>query len=165
MAILSIRLFPDPVLRKRCHAVSTQEDIQRLVDDMIATMVVQPRGIGIAAPQVGVEKRVAVMDVRDRDPKKSREILINPVILHSEGRVISREGCMSLPDYTATLHRAEKVSLAWRDLSGKIRKRIFTGIEAVCLQHELDHLEGKLILDRVACLKTDVIPRKDSTKR
>lgn len=120
----------------------------------------QPRGIGIAAPQVGVEKRVAIMDVRTRDPKKFREVLINPVILHSEGRVISREGCMSLPDYTATLNRLEKVTLEWRDINGKTRRRIFTGIEAICLQHELDHLEGKLILDRVANLKTDLLPRR-----
>ncbi len=160
MPILPVRLFPDPVLRRPCRAVSLHEDIRSLVNDLIATMGSQSSGIGIAAPQVGVEKRVAIMDVRTRDPKKSREVLINPVILHSEGRVISREGCMSLPDYTATLNRLEKVTLEWRDINGKTRRRIFTGIEAICLQHELDHLEGKLILDRVASLKTDLLPRR-----
>lgn len=131
-----------------------------LVGHLIATLAAQTHGVGIAAPQIGVDKRVAIMDVRARDPQKSREILINPLIIEMEGRVISREGCMSLPDYTATLNRAEKVSIEWHGLRGKKKRRTFTGIEAICIQHELDHLDGKLILDRVTSLKTDLLPRR-----
>ena len=100
------------------------------------------------------------MDVSPRDPSKERHVMINPVIRDRGGEVTSREGCMSLPDYTANVRRSEWVTVSWQDEKGKRQKKTFRGIEAMCVQHEVDHLDGLLILDRVSCLKTDVLPRK-----
>lgn len=160
MAVLPIRLFPDPILRKPTRRVAPNEPIEEFLEDLIETLCAQPSGIGIAAPQVGERLRILVVDVSPRDPKKKREILINPVLVSREGEAMSREGCMSLPDYTANVMRFAKVTVRWRDEKGKIKTRGFSGIEAICLQHEMDHLEGGLIIDRVGCLKTDVIPRR-----
>ena len=160
MAVLSIRLFPDPILRKPARLVAPNEPIAGFLGDLIETLCAQPSGIGIAAPQVGEGRRIIVVDVSPRDPHKKREILINPVLVSREGEAMSREGCMSLPDYTADVMRFAKVTVRWHDEKGKTKTRGFSGIEAICLQHEMDHLEGRLIIDRVGCLKTDVIPRR-----
>lgn len=161
MAVLSIRLFPDPMLRKHSKAVSWDDPrILRLVKDLTETLYKQPGGIGIAAPQVGESQRVIVVDVSPRDPSRRREIMLNPQILKQEGEVLSREGCMSLPDYTANIKRFAHILIQWVDLRGRYHQRWTEGIEAVCLQHEIDHLNGVLFIDRVASLKTDVFPRR-----
>lgn len=160
MAVLPIRLFPDFVLRQKSKPVPKIDgDIQEFIKDLLETMYSQPSGIGIAAPQVGKPKRIIVVDVSPRDPNKGQEIMINPVILRSEGQIVTREGCMSLPDYTASLLRAERIWVRWYDLAGKRHERSAKGIEAVCIQHEVDHLNGVLFIDRVASLRTDVFPR------
>ena len=165
MALRTLRLFPDPVLRRPSLAADWRSDeIKRLAKDLTSTLYGQPGGIGIAAPQVGVSKRVIVMDVSPRDPSKRRVVMINPRIRRTEGEVMSREGCMSLPDYTANLIRASRVWIEWTDETGHRREKMSEGIEAICLQHELDHLHGKLFIDRVASLKTDVFPRKFKKK-
>ena len=160
MPVLPICLFPDPVLRRPAKSVNLREDIRDFVQKLTETMYAQPSGIGIAAPQVGDSRQIIIVDVSARDTSKTCHIMVNPVIVQREGEVISREGCMSLPDYTANVRRSEKVRVVWRDEEGKPRKKTFHGIESMCVQHEVDHLEGKLILDRVACLKTDVLPRR-----
>jgi peptide deformylase len=161
MAVLSIRLFPDPVLRTKSRAVRPEEPgVPNLIRDLTETLCAQFGGIGIAAPQVGRPDRVIVVDVSPRDPSKKREIMINPEIRRLEGEVLTREGCMSLPDYTATVKRAARVLIEWTDERGKHRRRLSTGIEAICLQHEVDHLNGILFIDRVTSLKTDVFPRR-----
>lgn len=164
MPVLPIRLFPDPVLRERSHSVSRifpHAGLHSFLTDLMETLYAQSGGIGIAAPQVGVAQRVIILDVSSRDASKHRELMINPVILKMEGEVLSREGCMSLPDYTAMIRRAEKVLVSWQDDRGASHKKWSQGIEAICLQHEVDHLAGILFIDRVASLKTDIMPRKN----
>ena len=161
MAVLPIRLFPDPVLRMRSKPVAQAVQAgNSFLRDLVATLYAQPGGIGIAAPQVGEAKRIVVVDVSPRDPTKRREILVNPVIRRMEGEVLSREGCMSLPDYTGNVKRAARVLIEWTDERGKLRRRLASGIEAICLQHAIDHLNGVLFIDRISSLKTDVFPRK-----
>ena len=161
MAVLPIRLFPDPVLRAKSKPVDLKDKgLGKFIADLVETLYAQPSGIGIAAAQVGRGVRLAVMDVSPRDPSKKRFVLINPVILKAEGEVLSREGCMSLPDYTATIKRASRVQFEWQDELGRSQKQWVSGIEAICIQHELDHLDGALFIDRVASLKTDIYPRR-----
>ena len=160
MPLIPVRLFPDPVLRKPSRAVPRPEDARGLIQRLTETMLSQPNGIGIAAPQLGENVRVFIMDVSPRDPSKKRHIMINPAMVSRGREVMSREGCMSLPDYTANVRRSEWVTVVWQNEKGRRQKKTFRGIEARCVQHEMDHLEGLLILDRVACLKTDVLPRR-----
>jgi peptide deformylase len=160
MSVLPIRLFPDPVLRVRCRSADWNDRaVQVFIRDLTETLYAQPHGIGIAAPQVGEPKRIIVVDVSARDRSKHRQIMINPILRDPKGEGLSREGCMSLPDYTANVVRAARVRVQWWDERGARHEKEFTGIEGVCLQHEIDHLNGVLFLDRVSTLKTDVFPR------
>ncbi len=161
MAVLPIRLFPDPVLRSKSKPLPKgPSGVELFLKNLVETLYAQPGGIGIAAPQVGEARRVIVVDVSSKDPSRRREIMINPVIRQMEGEVLSREGCMSLPDYTGNVIRAARLSIEWTDERGKRQRRLATGIEAICLQHELDHLNGILFIDRISSLKTDIFPRK-----
>lgn len=160
MAKRNIRLFPDAVLRSKAHKVKRfNAQLLALIDDMLETMSLQRHGIGLAAPQIGVSKQVAIVDVSSRVPNARRLILINPVIIHSGDETISREGCMSIPEYTAYLKRFREIRIRWQDQYGIYHEKEFRGIEAICIQHEMDHLNGNLFIDRVSCLKTDMIPR------
>lgn len=160
-----LRVFPDPVLRKACDPVTDfGPKTQALIRQMTEFIKSQRHGIGIAAPQIGISKRIAVVDVRPRVPDAERLILINPVILEAKDEQPSREGCMSLPDYTGLLTRFFWIKFQWQDESGMLRQKISTGIEAVCVQHEIDHLNGKLFMDRVGSLKKDMIPRSLKTR-
>ena len=160
MAVLQIRLFPDPILRKPCVPILLSDlELKTLLKNLVETLYAQPGGIGIAAPQVGAAKRLIIIDVSSKDSTQCQKIMINPKIRWQEGEVLSREGCMSIPDYTANIKRAEKVLIEWTDPHGKKRERTVFGIEAICLQHEIDHLNGKLFIDRVVSLKTDIFPR------
>jgi peptide deformylase len=161
MAILPICLFPEPVLRKKSKpAVWTNPEVQSFIKVLTATLFAQRGGIGIAAPQVGVPRRIIIVDVSSKEAAYRRKIMLNPSIKSMAGVALSREGCMSLPDYTANVTRAMSVVAEWTDLSGRRHTKYFKGLEAICLQHELDHLNGVLIIDRVASLKTEVFPRK-----
>lgn len=161
MAVLPVRLFPDPLLRKKANPFQLSgKSLIRLIKNIENTLDAQLCGIGIAAPQVGESERVIVVDVSPRDPTKRRHILVDPKIISIEGQIHSREGCMSLPDYTASLIRGARVTVAWMTPDGKPCRMTTSGIEAICLQHEIDHLNGVLFIDRVACLKTDVFSRK-----
>ncbi len=155
-----ISLFPESVLRAPCERVKKfDSELLHWVDLLDVTMRAQKHGIGIAAPQIGIAKRVAIVDVSTRVPGAKRHVLVNPEIIEHGGVRLSREGCMSLPDYTADLRRYDWVRLRWQDEEGRFHEQKFEGIEAVCVQHEVDHLKGVLFLDRVACLKTDMYPR------
>ncbi len=166
MSVAKIRLFPDPLLRKNIP----RQDIFnaalakhfRLMEKIMST---QPLGIGIAAPQIGIPRRLAIVDVSARTPGTKRLYLVNPEVLEQNDEVLSREGCMSLPEYTADLKRFNWIRLQWQDLQGNFHEKIATGIEAICIQHEVDHLNGILFFDRVAALKTDMIPRKLSARK
>jgi peptide deformylase len=155
-----IRIFPDPVLRKPAETVMEfGKKTQDLALKLRETMKSQTHGIGIAAPQIGVSKRMAIVDVSSRVPGARPLLLINPEILDARDEQPSREGCMSVPDYTGMIKRFFWVKIKWQDESGVYLQKVSTGIEAVCIQHELDHLSGMLFIDRVSSLKKDLIPR------
>src|SRR3990167_1899423 len=136
MPSFPIRTFPDSALRKISDPV-TQVDhsLRSFIDRLIETMRHQPGGIGIAAPQVGVLKRIAVVDVSLKVPGARLLILINPVIISAQDYQISREGCMSLPDYTANIKRARRLVLKWQDMDLNEHKMLAQGLEARCIQH------------------------------
>ena len=155
-----IRTFPDPILRKKTQKITAfDRSLLKLVAALVRVMKSQPHGIGIAAPQIGVAKAIAIVDVSSRDPKAERLILVNPVILEKREPEARKEGCMSLPDYTAFLKRHRWVRFRWQNERGEFREKTSTGIEAVCVEHEVDHLNGVLFIDHVTCLKTDLFPR------
>ena len=155
-----LRTFPDPILRKKTQIVTAfDRSLLKLVAALIRVMKSQPHGVGVAAPQIGVSKAVAVVDVSRRDSKAERLILVNPVILEKKEPEARREGCMSLPDYTAFLKRHRWVRFRWQDERGAFHEKMSIGIEAICVEHEVDHLNGVLFIDHVTCLKTDLFPR------
>ena len=156
-----IRQFPDPVLRKVSTRVpKIDRSITDLVERLIETMKKQPGGVGIAAPQIGVLKQVAIVDVSRKVPQAKLLVLINPEIVSFEKWQVFREGCMSLPDYTANVKRADRVRVKWQGIDLKGYELIANGLEARCIQHEIDHLNGFLFVDRVVSLKSDVFRRK-----
>ena len=164
MAILPVRTFPDPVLTTPTTSVAhLTVAVQRRIHELIETMRHHPRCVGLAAPQVGWSARVAVVDVTGH-PKAVHNhglmVLLNPELLAHEGVVLQREGCLSVPDFTGNVPRAVRVHVRALDAKGRLWTRWCEGFEAVAIQHELDHLDGKLFLDRVANLKTDVFRRR-----
>jgi peptide deformylase len=139
-------------------------DVSALIDDLVDTMAAGPGSVGVAAPQIGVTLRVCVVDVSaSRLGKENNHgllTLINPEIVRREGEAVMREGCMSVPDYTGDVERATTVSVVFLDRNGKRREIEASGFEAVAIQHEMDHLDGLLFLDRIASLKTGLFRRK-----
>ncbi len=162
MPVPAIKLFPDPVLRKPAKAVRDVRDpvVKKTIRAMEYVMRHQRHGIGIAAPQIGVSLQIALVDVSRRVAGARPLVLINPEILSFESEIASREGCMSLPDYVGNLKRYERIKIKWFGLeTGVVQVGDRSGIEAVCIQHEIDHLKGALFIDRIGCLKRDLIPR------
>ncbi len=162
MAILPILHFPDPRLRKPAHAVAAIDDEHRqLVDDMLETMYAAP-GVGLAATQVGVAIRLIVFDVSEtRDTPQS---LFNPQVLATDGSSEREEGCLSVPGVYETVTRAESVRVRGRDQDGKTVEFEAEGFLSHCIQHEIDHLDGKLFVDYLSGLKRSRI-RKQALKR
>ena len=161
MSVLKVRIYPDPVLKQVSGPVQGLDvKCQRFIDDLVETMEAYPGAIGISAPQVGVLSRIIVIDVSKKIPEKSRLIMMNPVVILESDYEISREGCMSIPDFTANVKRAQKITVSWRDVDWLERTTESEGLEAICIQHEIDHLNGILFLDRVTSLKSDVFTRK-----
>ncbi len=166
MAILPILKFPDPVLKEKSSTVGcVTSDVSAVIEDLLDTMRSSPGGVGISAPQVGILKRIVAVDVSASRRGGQLEnhgllVLINPEILAKGGRQIVREGCMSIPDYTANIERAQWVLVDALDRSGKQVILEAVGLEAVAIQHEVDHLDGILFMDRVASIKTDLFRRK-----
>jgi peptide deformylase len=130
-----------------------------LAEDMAETMYAAP-GVGLAAPQVGVSERLIVLDVRNKEGATGLITLINPEIIEAEGRVVEEEGCLSLPGITENVARAERVLVRGHDLEEREREIEAEGLLAVALQHEIDHLEGILFIDRLSRLKRGIIQRK-----
>lgn len=149
--IRKIVLWPDPVLATICAPVERiDEDIRQLAADMLETMYAAP-GRGLAAPQVGVALRLFVMDTTWKDGDRSPKIVINPeIVTESTGRVTGPEGCLSIPGVTADVDRAETVTMRWTTPEGETREEDLTGFEAICAQHEFDHLNGLVTFDRIA---------------
>ncbi len=161
MAILPIIVAPDPRLKLVCEAVeSVDSDVARLMDDMLETMYLAP-GIGLAAPQVGVRKRVIVVDVAHCDDPREPLCLANPELVARSGDLaLNEEGCLSLPEHFADVERPERVTVRYLDRDGKACEIEAADKLAVCLQHEMDHLDGILFVDHVSALKRGMILRK-----
>jgi peptide deformylase len=158
--IRSILIHPDPRLKKLCEPVGEiTPELRQLAEDMLETMYDAP-GIGLAAPQVGVTKRLIVMDcIKDGPPEPV--VLFNPEILwSSEDLSTYEEGCLSIPEQYADVKRPASVKVRWRDQDGLEQERQFSGIWATCVQHEIDHLDGKLFIDYLGPLKRQMITRK-----
>ena len=160
MALLEIRKYPDAVLSTVASPVKNiTGETAKYVADMIETMYAAP-GVGLAAPQVGISQRVIVLDVDHENPRKLVFKLINPVITRAEGEVIWEEGCLSVVDFTAEVKRAAKVEVVAFDENQKEIRIDADGLLAVALQHEIDHLYGKLFIDRISRLKRDLYRRR-----
>ena len=176
MSLMPIIEIPDPLLRKASEPVeSLSDDIQRLIADMFETMYKAP-GIGLAAIQVAVPKRLLVIDLQepvlsgaegpeseeeDAEPVRRPHVFINPEIVHrSDARKIYNEGCLSIPDQYAEIERPDIVRATWIDEKGAKREGEFDGLMSVCLQHEVDHLNGVLFIDHLSRLKRDMIVKK-----
>ncbi len=163
MAILDILKYPDEALKQVSEPVEQfDEQLQNFLLDLEETMRAGPGGVGIAAPQVGYFKRIAIVDVSSKPKIKHNGcmILINPEIKTWEGMKIGREGCMSVPDYTGNVIRADKITLQACNAQGELVDYECTGYEARAVQHELDHLDGLLFLDRLVSRRTDLFKRK-----
>jgi peptide deformylase len=158
MSILTILTYPDPRLHKIAAPVTEFDGtLKKLVDDMAETMYAAP-GIGLAATQVNVHKRVIVIDTSET--RDDPVVLVNPRILKSNGRHVYEEGCLSVPGVYEEVERAEHIEFEFEDPSGKTSRRSATGLLAVCVQHEMDHLKGKVFVEYLSRLKQTRIRAK-----
>ena len=171
MAILPIVEVPDPRLRQISSPVEKVDDeVRALIRDMFETMYDAP-GIGLAAIQVGVPRRILVIDlqepeVEDGPPVKDPRVFINPeIIKHSDEEVPYLEGCLSVPDQYAEVERPDHIRARWLDENGKAHEEQLDGLLAVCLQHEMDHLEGILFIDHLSRLKREMVLKKLAKQR
>lgn len=167
MSVKKILIFPDHHLIQASRLVTRFDDnLKNLVNDLTETLYAGP-GVGLAAPQIGVTERVSVINVTRASKKIHRTlhishgylVLINPILLQGEGLQIPREGCLSIPDLLGNVRRYQMVTVKSRDLEGGERIIKTNGFEALALQHEIDHLDGKLFLDRIMNTKTDIFRR------
>ena len=161
MAVRTIVLAPDPILKIRCKPVEAVDDATRaLLADMLETMYDAP-GIGLAAPQIGVDARVIVMDCAGKDEPPQPIRMVNPeIIASSEMRSVYHEGCLSLPEHFGDVERPAAVTVRYRDETGDEQEIAAEGLLATCVQHEIDHLNGVLFTDHLSALKRNVILRK-----
>jgi peptide deformylase len=159
MAVRKVLLYPDPVLKRVCAPAPFAEELDQVIEDLTDTMLSFPGCVGIAAPQIGYEYRVALIDLsmHKKAPPSVHGLmaLIDPVAASFDGSEVAREGCLSIPQLTANVRRAVNTTVT--DRNGTYD---FEGFEARCVLHEIDHLDGKLFLDRVDSLTQDVFPRK-----
>lgn len=161
MPELNILKYPDPLLKEVCEVVTDIDGrITAFIRDLVDTMRASP-GVGLAAPQVGALLRIIAVDVTSRHAGMGLVVLINPCILAYGGSRTVREGCLSVPDYTANITRADAVTVKGIGPEGKAVEFLSTGFEAVVFQHEIDHLDGILFMDRIANVKRDLFRRKD----
>lgn len=168
MALLEILIYPDPRLRQKCAAVEQiTDEIREILSSMAETMYAAP-GIGLAASQIGIMQRMIVVDVRERDddseneppPGRTLHKIINPVILSREGESQGEEGCLSLPDIKETIKRSDRIVVEGLNEHGEKLHIEADGLLAVCLQHEIDHLDGVLFIDHLSRLKRELLKSK-----
>ena len=161
MPLLPIIVAPDPRLKVKCEDVEeVTDDLRRLMDDMLETMYDAP-GIGLAAPQVGVTKRIMVVDVSKSENDKHPYKMINPKIIWTSDQFVDyEEGCLSLPEQYAQVKRPAGIHLSYVDPEGTVQNLKTSDILATCIQHEIDHLDGKLFVDHISKLRRDLIIRK-----
>jgi peptide deformylase len=158
--IYPIVKFGNPVLEKPADKVTVFDgELKLLVDDMFESMYAA-RGVGLAAPQIGVPLRIAVVDVTFKEDPNAQIVLVNPEIIHKEGRHTQSEGCLSIPEFRENVSRAKVVTVRAQDLTGKVFEHTGEDLLARAFQHETDHLNGKLYISHISALKRDLIKRK-----
>jgi peptide deformylase len=166
MAVKDVLIYPDSRLKEICAPIDNfTESAPQILQDLVDTMIDAGHSVGVAAPQIGDLYRVAVIDVSNSKLGKKQENhgllqMVNPEIIETEGSQIVREGCMSVPDYTGNVTRSESIVVQFLDQNQQLQVIRCDGFEAIAIQHELDHLDGLLFLDRVSSLKTDLFRRK-----
>lgn len=161
--MLEILVYPDPRLKQVAQPVEQFDgELGKFILELEQTMRAAPGGVGIAAPQVGRAHRIVIVDVSGKAdiPQHGRLVLINPEITDWQGMQVGREGCMSVPDYTGNVIRAEQIQLRAQDATGQWQSYTMTGYEARAVQHEIDHLDGMLFLDRLVSRRNDLFRRK-----
>ncbi len=161
MSIRKVVIEPDPILRKKSESLyQVNNDIRKLLDDMLQTMYAAP-GIGLAAVQIGILKRIIVIDISKKEEKKNPIFLINPkIIFQSKETSTYEEGCLSLPGHFAEIERPAKCKIEYIDYNGKKAELEAEGLLSTCIQHEIDHLNGILFIDYLSKLKKDMIIKK-----
>ncbi|KGF68191.1 peptide deformylase [Hoeflea sp. BAL378] len=161
MSIKPIIYLPDPILRQQSQPVErVDQELSGFIDDMIETMYDAP-GIGLAAIQVGVPRRLLVIDVAGKDEPRNPQVFINPELVATGDEInVYEEGCLSIPDYYADVERPESITVKHLDRDGRERVTEAGGLLATCLQHEIDHLNGVLFIDHISKLKRDMVIRK-----
>jgi len=158
--VREILIWPDPRLKEKALPVTAvDDDVRQLIDDMFETMYAA-EGIGLAATQIGVQKRVVVVDTSSGDEEVKPFAMVNPEILETEGTMKYREGCLSIPGEAEEVKRAARVKVRFLDREGKQVEMEATGLTAVCIQHECDHLEGVLFVDHLSSLKRELIKKR-----
>jgi len=158
--MIEIVTYPDPVLKKKAELVENIDgDIQKLIDAM-STLMYQSSGIGLAANQVGVEKRVIIFDIHYKEKVKDLTVVINPKIIFAEDKIEFEEGCLSVPDFQGKIARKKYIQVQGLDRDGKPINIEAEDLTAICIQHEIDHIDGTLILDHVSYLKRNIYKRK-----
>lgn len=163
MAVLEILTYPDPRLEQISQPVETFDDeLRGFIDDLEETRRAGPGAVGIAAPQVGRNQRIVIVDISSKPskPNHGHLVLINPEITQWEGFAVGREGCLSVPDFTGNVIRAERIVLEARNEWGTQHQYDCEGFEARAIQHEIDHLDGLLFLDRLVSRRNDLFRRK-----
>ena len=163
--VLDVLKFPHPLLAKKAATVTRFDaDLAGLAADMLETMY-EEGGVGLAAIQVGQLKRLIVVDVRagegeEDEARRTPRTYVNPELLSAEGEIVSEEGCLSVVDFTAEVRRAARVRMAYQDLQGRRHEETLDDLAAICVQHEIDHLDGKLFIDRLSPLKRQMVKKK-----
>lgn len=157
MERLTIYTFPSPILKRKVQpVVNIDGKLQQIIEAMAQTMY-QAKGLGLAAPQVGIDARFFIYDVREKDAPNQLSVLINPRIVEAEGEIISsNEGCLSVPDYRSDVKRFERILVEGVDRNGTPLRFELEGLPAIVMQHEIDHLEGILFIDRISALKRNL---------
>ena len=166
MTVRKILTEPDPILRQKSQPVDKVDDLTRkLMDDMLETMYLAP-GIGLAAIQIGVPKRIIVLDISKDPEKKEPMYFVNPVIVStSKNNITYEEGCLSVPGQFAEIDRSDRCHIKYLDYNGNLKELKSEGLLATCIQHEIDHLEGILFIDYLSNLKKSMIIKKLSKQK
>jgi peptide deformylase len=158
--IYPIVKFGDPVLEKKASPIAVfDEELQKLVDDMFESMYAA-HGVGLAAPQIGISKRLAVIDTTFKEDPEAKLVLVNPEIIHTEGKHTQNEGCLSIPEFRESVTRPRTVTIRAQDVKGNFFEKTGEELLARAFLHETDHLNGKLYISHISALKRDLMKRK-----
>lgn len=160
MALKTILHYPETLLKQKSQPVTEfNAELKQLADDMVETMYDAP-GVGLAAPQVGELKRLIIVDCSGKDEPDDLIVAVNPEIISSEGDSLEEEGCLSVPGFWASVKRCSRATMRYQDVEGNTHERSGEGLLAVCMQHEIDHLNGILFVDRLSPLKRSMFKKK-----